>query len=290
MKKIVFTILMMLLISNVSASSIENQIIENGEYTNSYGVTINFENYNKIKDIMSEAEIEEIDQRFYDAIENSKEVKDIESVIIESTYYTIGEDNFLLNEKLLTQEEYNSRLITRTSTSTSHNTNYKYIKLMSSENSNGTMLFYIQNAWQKTPINKSFDVIALRWSGSVVEATSTASGIQDYKDTLQQVNPPYIAYSSTSGNMQYFSDGLGLSQNLVNDASYYVNVLSINATCSGTVNLYGTYQHAQGDLTLAQSQSYTFSESGLGGILYYKDSSIRNTYDNTSGLSISFAC
>lgn len=290
MKKTLFAILMMLLVTNVNASSIESEIYEKGQYTNTNNVTIDLDNYNKIKSLMSESEIENIDARFYEAIKVSNDIKNIESAIIESTYLTVGNDEFLVNENILTQDEYNTRVKSRTSENDVYKIEYKQIHLMASEENNEKMSFYIQNVWQKTPKIKSFDVIALRWSGTVTPDKNSANGIQDYKSTLQQVNPPTITYANTSGNMKYFSNGVGLSQNLVDDASYYVNVLSINATCSGIVNLYGTYQHAQSDLSLTQSQNYTISSSGLGKVLYYSDTSIRNTYDNTAGLLVSFSC
>ena len=51
---------------------------------------------------------------------------------------------------------------------------------------------------------------------------------------------------------------------------------------------YVTYQHATSALTLANSKSYTFSSSGLGGVLYYSNSTIRNKYDGMQGLSMNY--
>ena len=51
---------------------------------------------------------------------------------------------------------------------------------------------------------------------------------------------------------------------------------------------YVTYQQASSALTLANSKSYTFSSSGLGGVLYYSNSTIRNKYDGMQGLSMNY--
>ena len=288
MKKIIILIIMLIFsTSKVNAQTIQNYIDDNGYYLNQQNITISKNNYDKIKEILTADEIEMIDERFYSVINESNNILAIKSAVLESKYYTIGNDRFLIEENILTQNEYNK---VSTLEYDVHDTDYKHIKLMAEEKSNGKIRFYIQNSWLLSPSNKSFDVLGLRWEGSVTKDVSTSGGLQDYKEFYTQVNPPTIKYASTSNNIQHFSNGMGLSQNLVDDASYFVNVMSIEVNCSGQVNLYGTYQHAQGTLTLAQSKSYTLSSNGLGKVLYYSNSTIRNTYDNTAGLSVSFTC
>ena len=50
--------------------------------------------------------------------------------------------------------------------------------------------------------------------------------------------------------------------------------------------MYGTYQHARNSNanTLAISKSYSFSSSGLGGVLYFSNSTYRNYYDGMTGV------
>ena len=50
--------------------------------------------------------------------------------------------------------------------------------------------------------------------------------------------------------------------------------------------VYGAYRHAQGNLTLAQSQKYTIDSSGYGGVIKF-DNSVKNYYDAMSGVYIS---
>lgn len=52
--------------------------------------------------------------------------------------------------------------------------------------------------------------------------------------------------------------------------------------------VYGTYQHATSDLTLSQSQNYTFSSSGLGGVLKFANS-VSSKYDGMKGVSATCA-
>ena len=68
-------------------------------------------------------------------------------------------------------------------------------------------------------------------------------------------------------------------------------ILAITAPLTKTIsNAYGrvyvSYQHAQGNLTRAESKSYTLSLSGLGNVVYYSDPIIMNTYDGMGGVSL----
>lgn len=290
MKKILYAILLLLLLSatNVKAE-IPEKFNKSGIYTNKNGVQISKENYNKIKEFVNETKLENIDKKIYKEIEESDRIVAFESAVIETIYTTIGNKKIILENNYISEEEYEKRAIASRSYNDVVDTEYKHIHLMATDKG-GTYTFYIQNNWLKTPKYKSFDVIALRWEGSVVEHRDTAVGSQDYMQFKGQVNPPTIDYNSSSSNFKFSNIGVGLSQNLVDDASYYTNVLRINTTCSGNVILYGTYQHSQADISLADSQSYTFSEAGLGDILYFRNTSIGNVYDKTPGLKVSFVC
>lgn len=55
-------------------SQIEQDIQNNGFYTNSQGVKINSENYNKMKNFISDEEIAKISPRFYQLITEGGEI------------------------------------------------------------------------------------------------------------------------------------------------------------------------------------------------------------------------
>jgi hypothetical protein len=61
-----------------------------------------------------------------------------------------------------------------------HETNYKVITLIVTDKGTNYS-FYIQNSWQQPPSTKSYDVIALRWSGSVSEDTSKTNSNKKVK-------------------------------------------------------------------------------------------------------------
>lgn len=293
-KKIIIFLMILfnsIFISNVKA--INKNEIEKG-FTNKNGVVMSEENYKKIRDAIPEEELNYIDKTMYDEIASSNKIVAYKSIYLKEERIKLYNGTYLYKETEISPEEY-AKSVMYTSYNDVHNTTYKHIHLMATDKTS-KFTFYIQNVWQLPPATQSFDVLAFRWSGSATRITNTENGSQDYYTSPGTVNPPTISYPSSSSNYKRFSNGIGLSQNLVGDSSstanlyYYTNTLSVDVTCSGSVTLYGTYQHAQSDLTLNQSKSYTLSSSGLGGVLYYSDSSIRNKYDNTAGLSVTFTC
>lgn len=50
------------------------------------------------------------------------------------------------------------------------------------------------------------------------------------------------------------------------------------------ISVYGSYQHAKTNVTLATSQSYILSSSGLGGVIAFNTNTIRNYYDGKRGV------
>lgn len=197
---------------------------------------------------------------------------------IEVKYYktVIDKINNISYIKEITQEEYDN--VNGISLfSTNHETEYK--KIIIKNNSNKINLTV---EWKKNPAVRSFDVIALRGVGVTFDYDSI-NGIQDYYLNNSKSS---IFYNSTSENVKLFSNGFGVSMNLVNGASNYSLSLSINYfkdINNGTV--YGTYQHSQRDISLSQSQRYTISANGYGGVLDF-DSSVEDYFDGMGGVSI----
>lgn len=137
--------------------------------------------------------------------------------------------------------------------------------------------------WKKMPVYRSYDVIALRGE-NVSFTSSNYSGTQKFvKDGISKA----VLYDSTSPNLKVFSNGLGVSMNLVDDATAYTLTLSVPYKKTGNnATIYGTYQHSQADITLVQSQKYTIGVGGYGNVLKF-DNSVKSFFDNMSGVSIS---
>lgn len=134
--------------------------------------------------------------------------------------------------------------------------------------------------WLTTPSTKSYDVIASMWDQS---ATKNYSGAyQFYKDTNGQLYS--INYDTVSGtNTKQFSNGMGVSMNLVDDATYWDALIYNNLTCSSDMTFRASYQHATSNVSLSTSKSYNLSTSGLGGVINF-NGSIGNYYDGMQGL------
>ncbi len=197
---------------------------------------------------------------------------------IEVKYYktVIDKINNISYIKEITQEEYDN--VNGISLfSTNHETEYKRIIIKNNDNK-----INLTVEWKKNPAVRSFDVIALRGVGVTFDYDSI-NGSQSY--SLNN-NVSKIYYYNNSDNVKLFSNGFGVSMNLVNGASNYSLSLNINYfkdVNNGTV--YGTYQHSQRDISLSQSQRYTISANGYGGVLDF-DSSVEDYFDGMGGVSI----
>lgn len=249
-------------------------------------VDISDEGYEKLSKFMSDYEINMINQSTYDMFMNN-DVISYESFIIETTYYA----NYIslpqkVNEKVMSVDEYATNLnngnLFRYSSSDVVETNMKYIRLTILGNGKDGLTFSLTNEWLSMPKYKSFDVIALRWTGDF--DLSSYKGYQ-----LTNGNSGDIYYYEGNSNYKIGTKAIGLSQNLVDSATTIDNELYASGTCSSGGTVYGTYQHAQSDITLATSKLYNFSSSGMGGVLsFYGNAS--GIYDNTKGLSLSYTC
>ena len=165
-----------------------------------------------------------------------------------------------------------------------HETSYKRITIIDNYISiNDTHRVMVYTQWLVTPATKSFDVTAMRIDGGYV-VEGTQDGTQTY---WKDGSYGYVDYSYNGTNIRKLDNGFGISMNLVNGASYFETDISANViSTSQNAVAYGTYQHAVTDVTLDQSQSYTISHNGLGGVLNFSNS-VYNLYDRMAGVSIS---
>ena len=106
-------------------------------------------------------------------------------------------------------------------------------------------------------------------------------------------NSTSINYNTNSAGYKGMSNGAGISMNLKDDTNItsflmtQVADMQISDYNYTTAHVFATYQHAQSSLTRAQSMSYTLQAGGLGDVLYYSNTSIRNKYDDMAGIMLS---
>lgn len=215
----------------------------NSYYVNQENVRIEYTLYEKLCEIYSKSYVEFIDQFKFDLIKNN----DISKIEI------------IDNEENLFVLPY----------STVYTTTYKRIRIIK----NGSLIT-LQLTWLNLPSIRSYDVMGVRLDGGV-NLKGTPSFSQTYmKDGIYE--------KSSTNYLQIFSNGFGTSFLLPNGTINDL-VQSIDFFYSGSGRIYGSYQHAKKNISLANSKKYIISHIGYGNVIEF-DSSIKSYYDAMSGV------
>lgn len=166
-------------------------------------------------------------------------------------------------------------------------TSYKHIQLMRSGAGTNKYYMNLYTEWLITPKIKSYDVSALRVDDATV-VEGSQSGTQTYWDkNTKEYN--YVDYSANGKNIVKKSNGFGISMNLVDSGSYFAcEISALVVATTKYAHVYGSYQHAAGNVTLAQSQSYNISHNGLGGVINFS-SDVEGYYDRMGGVDLELA-
>jgi len=298
MKKLISCIMIAVISASlcvpVRAESKSGEIV----YSNELGLELTKEEYDVIIGYIDEDKLalfnrDEIDYIMSD-IDNN--MLGSEETYVKTTYQTVDGEEQIVNEEYLTREEMEDSinlrnvdvseispfiLETRVDTVT---TNMKSIVLDMWSVGASVKKVIITCTWLDIPQCKSYDVIALRG-----EDASYSFDIEDVENTVgyQNYDGKSIKYLHTNGNMKKSPGCFGLSVNIVDSVTSSLSV-SLSATfCTkqDPLIVYGTYQHAVNNVTLAQSQNYDFSVWGMGQVLDFS-SDVWSKYDNTPGLYV----
>jgi hypothetical protein len=247
-----------------------------------------YKEYERISKNHSDLYIDSLDSEFVESLSSEKAIviSTKEKYIV--TYYSVDQMGKVIIsfDREVTKEEaikvsqnqasigiYDQLLPKGNSGQQSWQTASKLL-FISAYSYNGYEWIDVQCHWYTTPIVKSFDIIATRWTGNYI--VNDATGAQEYWDNSS------INYSYLGSNMVKYNNGVGISMNLVDSGATYKLYLNVKGT--GTFgHAYGTYQHATSNISLSTSKSYTFSSTGLGGVLNHNYSSY---FDNMQGVMI----
>lgn len=268
--------------------------MEEPYYVNNLGVEMTETEYNTLLAKFDEKFIDNLSQEFFDSaiidIDNIQLV-DQKKVYLETFTFKDRNGQITNSEREITEEEYNNFEKTQSYASCNDGyacweTNAKKLMLdIYVDERTNLYAFRLINLWKSIPNVKSFDVIGFRW-------TSTGGGLQPgIYEGVQYYNNSFVSYSYGGDNSKTTSSGVGISMNIVDDTSSFLEndlYQYMAFTKLTTFNIFGTYQHATVATTLSESKSYSFSNSGLGKVLYYSNSSIRNKYDGMTGINYSF--
>ena len=197
--------------------------------------------------------------------------------------------------------------------STSYETTYKKLTLTSLEISNlypNVRTVTSTLTWKRMPSVRSYDIYAARVTNGEI-AANTYSGSMTSIETRFDENCGNsgtkeftVAYTSTNTtwNKQNASigySGIGYTGKLENasdvcwndlgmffsTASGYYSTLTFQSVVGATV--YVSYQHATTSISHnSVFLSYSYSNFGLGNVIYFNNSVIRGYYDGMSGVSL----
>ena len=199
--------------------------------------------------------------------------------IIETTSSYLTEEEYERESKI---QLYNN--CTDSEAQACYQTSYKRLTMLLSKNASSKYFTaFVSNTWLQNPNVKSADVIALRYTGNV--SINDFYGYQYYKEA--GVNKNYY-YNSSNANSKKFSNGVGISMNLVDAGSSFKNYLFFNGYYSdANMMIYTSYQHAKSNVSVANSKVYNLSSNGLGGVINFTNATTRSQYDAMGGVSYS---
>lgn len=265
--------------TSTNGSVVEKTIVNN------QNVIITETDYNNILKTHPEGYIMNMSQEQYNYLRSldyssiKKETKYLET----TTNYNLG----TTTERELTESEYNNinenNVYTINGNSNAIETTYKKLVLTILNNSN-MQNFSMTCNWKIAPAVRSFDVIGVRFHNyNLVGGSQT--GMQTYK-----VNGSYkyVSYSAMGTNIKNLDNGFGISMNVVDDhvTELYMTIDgAATKTSSTSWGIYGSYQHAKENVSLATSKSYTIGGAGLGSVFVWPyNTSIK--YDGMNGVGV----
>ena len=183
----------------------------------------------------------------------------------EKDYHSIFEDANILDATI----EKNTVEIFDYSRASFHESPSKYFTITKSCTSN--CLITLVAEWKKNPNVRSYDVIGayLDDVSLIGSPTTTATNTAGTNSSSEIVNDTY---------------GFGVSVKLPTGGNNMVVSQYFRVETGGTV--YGSYQHATANISLANSKKYTISKTGYGGVFLF-NSSVRSYYDAMGGVNIS---
>lgn len=133
----------------------------------------------------------------------------------------------------------------------------------------------IINTWKTIPSVKSYDSIGFYSNGNFT--ITNAYGYQKYDGNT-------ISYSYNGDNMKLATNGVSISQNIVDSVSsslsneLYVHGNFINSAHQITAS----YQHAVNNISLETSKNFAFSGDGMGRVFDWNTS--YSNWDNMQGV------
>ncbi len=254
-------------------------------YVNKNGIDMSELQYNKFLELFSKRKIEFL------SLEEFNMYKDANILSGETIYQKVTYDNGkVVEEEIISEEEYeavkDAEINSYANDDDCYETSYKRLSGTITD-VNGT--FYLMSAlsWKKVPYARSYDVYAFRLNHF------SYSGFMGNQVYIKGNDAYSIDYNTSSAGYKGFSNGAGVSMNLKDDSDITGFELTINSRLKfntssySQAHVYISYQHAQNDLSRAQSMGYSLDVNGLGNVLLFSNATVRSTYDGMQGVHVS---
>lgn len=280
MKKITF-----MLYALVSVLFVIPNVVSAKEIINNNGILISENEYNDFLKIYDNEYIMNMSEEKYNKLK-TLDFSDIttSTKYIETTY---NQSLQLTTEREITEEEFNefeavSPLLDDGAASYETTKKKLVLSIVGGTTWNWAM---VAATWKAIPSNRSYDLIGFYGYGFDF-GSGTQIGEQVY---VLDGNYTTISYAWNGTNIKRHSNGFGISMNVVNSDITYLQFI---AECDVRANidhptLYASYQHAQKNLSLADSQNYTLGGAGLGSVFVFPYS-ISQKYDAMSGVHVGY--
>jgi len=254
-------------------------------YVNKNGIEMSELQYNKFLELFSKRKIEFL------SLEEFNMYKDANILSGETVYQKVTYENGkVVEEEIISEEEYEAVKDTGINSYASDNDVYETsYKRLSGNIVDISGKFHLMSAlsWKKVPYCRSYDVFAFRLNHFSYDGFI---GNQVY---IKGNDAYSIDYNTSSAGYKGFSNCAGVSMNLKDDSDItgfeltIGSILRFNTSNYSQAHVYMTYQHAQNDLSRAQSMGYSLDINGLGNVLLFSNATVRSTYDGMQGVHVS---
>lgn len=278
---VIVTVTLLLLYPSAIFADTRDTSEEYINFKNIHGLEIPEEDYIKLRKVFTEPYLAVMTkEEFFDKMTHIN----FDNVKKQEKYLKLMYDNRTgeTTSSVVTEEEYLNSGNAVMPLNSYYELSYIYVAVDMSREGEEFVYGSVDVIWYAQPVVRSFDVIGIRTVNmSVINGTQGGKQIYKTNGDYQTIN--YL-YNGT--NTKNFDNGFGISMNIVNPDVTYLqcSIDSIFVIDAFPAIGFGAYEHANKNMSLAQSQTYTLASTGKGDVFYFPSESIRKHYSNLEGL------
>jgi hypothetical protein len=252
-------------------------------YTNLNGVELTQQQYNNLARVFDEDTIATLTQDMADILADDTTLQTRSStqyVKVETVVDIFGNEVSYSEEEVTEEEalEFEANPPMQTRGYPTHQTAMKKLQINITVGSISVKTITVTCTWLsgQMPVTRSHDVLAVRPNKSFTFNTGAyfSAYLKHNGNTVQ-------TYNKSSGNVVNSSAGVGVSMPLPTGGTSMSHGLTL-IVISGAdpFDAYGSFQHAQSTVSLADSKKYSLVVNGRTNIIKFNNSTIAGKYDN----------